>query len=234
MPRMKFLTTTEQQAFDSPPEFNASERKRFFVITDGLQKILDSLKTPTNQVCFVLSVGYFRAAKRFFSRQFREADVRFVAARLGYIPEVVGVEEYEKSRFTRHRNQILDYLGYGVFDAAVANELTPHIRSMVRARMAPKFILARLVEILESAKTEVPSARILAELIGDETQRHEAELSALLINELTSKQRALLNDLFDKEGDSDASRMKLTLLKRFSQSTKPRNPFVPMHLIVVN
>ena len=59
-------------------------------------------------------------------------------------------------------------------------------------------------------------------MIGDETRRHEAELSALLVNELTSDQRAFLDELFDKEGDSDASRMKLTLLKRFSQSTTPR------------
>ena len=100
MPRMKFLTDEECNQFDAPPTFSAAERKRFFNVTKGLNEILQTFKTPTNQVCFVISLGYFRATKRFFGREFREEEVRFVARRLGYFPEIVVVDTGTRMRWS--------------------------------------------------------------------------------------------------------------------------------------
>src|SRR6266581_4735743 len=64
MPRMHILTPAEHVKFDTPPHFHSVERKRFFDISQSLDPLLASFRTPTNQMCFVLTLGYFRATKR--------------------------------------------------------------------------------------------------------------------------------------------------------------------------
>lgn len=156
MPRMKYLSDTESKQFDSAPEFNAAERKRFFSVTDGLDAIVGSLKSETNQVCFIISLGYFRATKRFYAHHFRDADVRFVATRLGYFPEMVAVDEYDKSTATRHRKLILEHLGYREFDDKASEELRQHAHALIRAQMAPTLIIARLVEFSKPIRQKCP------------------------------------------------------------------------------
>ena len=57
MPRMSILTANEKEAFESPPVFNAAERKRFFDTPPRIEATIRSLRTPTNQVCFLLMLG---------------------------------------------------------------------------------------------------------------------------------------------------------------------------------
>jgi hypothetical protein len=69
---MKILNTVEQEAFESPPVFNSVQRKQYFDFPRPIQQAAASLRTPTNQLCFLLSCGYFKATKRFFPvRTFR-------------------------------------------------------------------------------------------------------------------------------------------------------------------
>ena len=76
MPRMRILTTNEQELFDRPPLFNHCDRKRFFDLPKGLLDIADSLRTPSGQIGFLLMCGYFKATKRFFQpHDFHERDV---------------------------------------------------------------------------------------------------------------------------------------------------------------
>src|SRR6516162_8570786 len=74
MPRIAILTPTEYAAFETPPLFSSVERKRFFALSQRLERVLTTSRTPTNAICFVLTLGYFRATKRFFARQFHATD----------------------------------------------------------------------------------------------------------------------------------------------------------------
>ena len=62
MPRMNILNTVEQEAFDSAPVFNSSQRKHYFDFPQAIQQAAASLRTPANQLCFLLSGGYFKAS----------------------------------------------------------------------------------------------------------------------------------------------------------------------------
>ncbi|MGH9453401.1 MAG: hypothetical protein ACRD2O_05470 [Terriglobia bacterium] len=62
MPRMKTLNTAEQEAFESPPVFNSVQRKPYFHFPLPIQQAAASLRTPTHQLCFLLSCGYFKAS----------------------------------------------------------------------------------------------------------------------------------------------------------------------------
>ena len=86
MPRMSILEGEEQLEFDSPPLFNSAERKRFFATPPKVESILDSLRTPTNQVWFLLMLGYFKASARFYRSQFNEADVQIRCTQARLLP----------------------------------------------------------------------------------------------------------------------------------------------------
>jgi hypothetical protein len=66
MSRMKILNAVEQEQFESPPVFNSVQRKQYFDFSSELLTLAQDLQTPTNQACFLVSCGYFKAAKRFF------------------------------------------------------------------------------------------------------------------------------------------------------------------------
>jgi hypothetical protein len=82
------------------------------------------------------------------------------------------------------------------------------------------------VDFLKARKTEIPSAYTLTEMILRETRQHRQELTDAIEDRLSAAQRALLDALLEKPLQAEATespmqRYQLTLLKRFSQSTRP-------------
>jgi TnpA family transposase len=227
MPRMQILTAAEHQAFETPPVFSPTEREMFFHISESLQELLAPLRSPTNGVCLVLTVGYFRATKRFFAVPFPQADVAYVAHQLGYTPDQIDLAAYDaKATASRHRRLTLDYLGFRPFNGQARQEIAQEIHRMIRAQMRPKAMLLQVLKLLETRKTEIPTAYALTELITHESQQHRRALTATIEAHLSPMHRALLDALLDKQEslwqlEPHVQRYKLTLLKRFSQSTKP-------------
>jgi len=111
MARMKIFNTLEEEAFESPPEFNSGERKRFFSLSLLLKESQASLRTPTNKVCFLVAAGYFKARRKFFARQFRSTDIEYVARQIGVNLAEVHVDAYSKGTYARHQRVILNYFG---------------------------------------------------------------------------------------------------------------------------
>ena len=115
MSRMKILNAVEQGQFDSPPVFNSVQRKQYFDFSSELLTLAHELQTPTNQVCFLVCCGYFKAAKRFFAnRRSSRRDLDYVAQRLGFQPESIDVNSYSPTTRLRHERLILDFYGFRV------------------------------------------------------------------------------------------------------------------------
>ena len=227
MARMHIFTPDEQAVFDAPPVFTPGERQKFFAIPDSLGPFLENLRTPVNTVAFLMTLGYFRATKRFFARQFHDADVAYVTRLLGLESEPIDLGAYEKSMQSRHRQLILDYLGFRAFNNQARQEMAQDIHTMVRSQMRPKQMLMRVIETLEQRKIEIPSAYALTDLVMTETAQHKRVLIELLDANLSEAERALLDVLLEKSdnGNEDQDlllrRYRLTLLKKISQSTRP-------------
>ena len=81
MARMKIFNTLEEEAFESPPVFNIEERKQFFSLPLMLGAV--GLRTPTSKVCFLAAAGYFKARRKFFARQFHQADIEYITRQIG-------------------------------------------------------------------------------------------------------------------------------------------------------
>jgi hypothetical protein len=57
MARWQILSPTEAAAFEAPPVFTSVERKRFFDLSQRLEELLHTLRSPVNQTGFVLALG---------------------------------------------------------------------------------------------------------------------------------------------------------------------------------
>ena len=85
MPRMRILTASEQEAFDTPPLFDHRERKRYFAFSIALLDIARTFRTPSSQIGFLVMCGYFKATKKFFlPNDFNERDLVTAAKVLGW------------------------------------------------------------------------------------------------------------------------------------------------------
>ena len=63
MPCMQILTVSKHKAFDAPPVFSYAERDSFFQVSERLSATLAMLRSLTNRVGLVLTIGYFRATR---------------------------------------------------------------------------------------------------------------------------------------------------------------------------
>lgn len=66
MPRMTILTLRNCNEFESLPEFNNNDRKKYFAMSNQITKILNNIKTPQNKIYFLLMLGYFKCTNKFW------------------------------------------------------------------------------------------------------------------------------------------------------------------------
>ncbi|MFT5098491.1 MAG: TnpA family transposase, partial [Planctomycetaceae bacterium] len=225
MPRMRILSSAEQAAFELPPEFQSEQRKSHFSLSRKLLAYARGLRTPPNQVGFLLSCSYFKAARRFFSPgNFYPRDIEYATRQLGLTEDDFKKEEYTKNTRLRHEHFILDFYGFKRLEATEIEMLETEISSMARTQLKPKLIFARCLDFLIQNKVQLPSARKLSDLIIIGLHNRKIELAKIIEKTLIPDTRKLLDQLFDVDGDEDTSanaRYKLTLLKKFSHSMKP-------------
>jgi hypothetical protein len=146
MSRMKILNAVEPEQFESPPVFNSVQRKQYFDFSLELLTLARDLQTPTNQVCFLVSCGYFKAAKRFFpNRRCSRRDLDYVAQKLGFQPESIDVNSYSATTRLRHERLILDFYGFQPFDSTARKFVTGEIEKLARSQLQPALILWRRV-----------------------------------------------------------------------------------------
>ncbi len=215
MARMKIFNTLEEE-FESTPVFNSAERKRFFSLPLILKDSVVTLRTPTNKICFLVAAGYFKARHKFFVRQFRQADIEYVARQVGLNPVEVHMDAYDRITYFRHQRVILNYFGYSPFDEAAKIITADEIAALIKVQFRPKLVLLEIIQVLTRKKIAIPSYNVLADLIIAALNRHQRTL--------TENQRTNLDNLLEKEpisGTEEGWRYRLTLLKKPSQSTRP-------------
>lgn len=217
MPRMQILTPAEFNAFERPPAFSHVERQRFFDLSPRFEHLLSSFRTPTNQICFVLALGYFRATKRFFARQFREPDAEYVTQQLGILPGVFDLKSYKETTARSHRKLILDYLGFQPFNTQARQHLADEVHTLIRSQVPPKAMFLHALDVLARRKTEIPSAYLLTDLIVHEIRRHSQIAQAAPLGFLESEEQEAV---LDETGDIRVSLYKALLFAKIAEALK--------------
>lgn len=105
---IKILNNNDVSSFENPPQFSGEERKRFFYLPKWAEGLVESFRSPTNQVGFVLQLGYFKACNKFFvTRKFHQNDIEFIANRLDIQLDELDLGSYTTGSFLRHQELIL-------------------------------------------------------------------------------------------------------------------------------
>ena len=151
---------------------NSVDRKRFFDVPVGIQALTETMRTPTNRVCFLVSCGYFRATRKFFAGQFHQRDIAYVARKSGVRPDQVVPNSYPRQTYLRHQKLILEFFGFSEFDEAARAFIGPEIEAMVKAQLKPRLIFSRTVEQLIREKISPPGYDALSKLILQVLNRH--------------------------------------------------------------
>src|SRR6516165_2967148 len=119
MPRMNILNTVEREAFNSPPVFSSFQRKQYFDFPSKLRRFAAGLRNPAYQLGFLLSAGYFKAARRFFSPgSFHPRDIEYVARQLEPGASTVDFAQYHPRARQRHQHTIRTFYGFWACDSA--------------------------------------------------------------------------------------------------------------------
>ncbi len=163
--------------------------------------------------------GYFKATNKFYRRKFHQKDIEFVAAKLGISFNISEMNEYKERTYRDHRERILTYTGCKKFDQTAVDLITMQLNPMIKSHTRPKLMLEQACEILIEHKIEIPRYHTLYTIISREMKQHQEDLNQTIRQGLTKEKKTLIDKLLDKE---EGSRYRLTLLKRFSHSTKPR------------
>lgn len=116
MPRMKIFNSFEEEAFENPPSFSSVERKKFFDFPSTILDVMETFKTPTNKVCFLIMFAYFKARKKFFFRKFHSIDVSWVVEKLKISITQIDISSYARETYSRHQTIILEFFGFKDFD----------------------------------------------------------------------------------------------------------------------
>src|SRR6516164_238497 len=133
MPRMNILNTVEREAFNSPPVFSSFQRKQYFDFPSKLRRFAAGLRNPAYQLGFLLSAGYFKAARRFYSPgSFHLRDIEYVARQLEPGAPTVDFTQYHPRAHQRHQHTIRTFYGFRACDSAASRLLRSEIFQLTR------------------------------------------------------------------------------------------------------
>jgi len=239
MPRLRILSATEREAYDRPPAMNTTERRRAFDLPSSLVDLAGMVQDPKQRIGLLVSAAYFGVAKRFFApRHYRERDVAHAARRLRLPEDAFEAGRYPARARQRHEIAILEAHGMRRFDRTSEAELTVDIDAMVATHLRPKLIFLRCLDLLGQRRVQLPSEHRLTALIASAMAQRKRQLVERVEQLLTPELREVLDGLLapgdgthgsgdgpddTDEGTNSGKRARLTLLKRLTQSTGPKD-----------
>lgn len=227
---IKILNKTDIKVFDEPPKFDSVERNNFFRLPKWGKELVEKMKTDVNKTGFILQLCYFKATNKFFHpKKSYKDDLKFVTKKFDISLEKVNFQNFSTTIFNRNKTLILEKYGFRSFDKETRLLLKKEALFLSSTQIKLEFLFISLVEFLKRKKIEVPTYHAISEMITEALIDYEKGLSVLIENNITDKQKELLEELleFDDEKQIEEQRHlknkrhKLTWLKKSHESTQP-------------
>lgn len=167
MTQLNFLNASQRRAFDTPPTLTRAQRNAYFAVTDEIRRTIGALRTPVNKAGFLLQLGYFKHAGKFFEKStFRQRDIKFVKQQLA-ISEPLDFDAYDSSRVSRHQARILSLLGWTAFDDAAEAAVAQFVQVQAGNQAKPEQVFASAVGFCWQHRIVIPTHHQLTGVITD-------------------------------------------------------------------
>jgi TnpA family transposase len=219
MPAIQILSQEEIDAFDLPPQFSGTERKKYFNVTKQIRKSIGKLRSSHTKVGFLIQLGYFKATGRFFPPvNIRMEDIRYASVILE-LPanDIRGI--YTHDTYHHHKQVILQLMGFVSIENG-KHYLDSHLNTLIVSHLPAKKIFFSLLDWLRVQKIETPTYHYLRHMITQQLIAHQTLLDETLKFQLKDYQASVLDELMIQESQFPHA-YRLTKLKHASQSEKP-------------
>lgn len=193
------LPDTLRKEFEAPPVFDLKQRRFFFTPPEWALGLLKDFTSPTNQVAFLLQLGYFRASGRFFLEEtFRKVDVEHLCNRLKLDWKEVDVKDYPRSSRHRHQKLILKSLGVLPFRDEVRTFCQQEADHLVTRQLKLHLVFGALTDFIRQHYFELPPYSVLLKMINQARDTFERQLQEKLSEQLTREHNGQLDALFEQ------------------------------------
>ena len=221
MPRLKILSVSEQNEFDSPPILSGDSRKSHFRFNQIVQEMVKPIKGNSHRIGFVLMFYYFKIVQKFFSpKLFYYQDIDYVSRQLKILDFKSDSFHLDKHSFRRYKSKILEYYGCSSFDKSARDLLYQKIYLLAKSHIKPKVIFNDCVDLLLVQKIELPKYNTIRNVILNTIRDYTISVLNQLTNSLLPDHITLLDELLSFMDDKAV--YKLTSLKSFNHSIRPK------------
>lgn len=225
MTKLTILSRDKQRDFNTPSKLNTKKRASFFSLDHEMMEFIKKLRTPINQVGFVLQLGYFRVNGKFFMPQhFLPQDISHVSSMLGFDSSTLNIFLYQEKAIRDHRQKILELLQWQPLNAENQEKIRQHIQWTIPQQLAPKRVFFSMIEYCCHNKIEIPSYNFLANAITDAYNAVENNLILEVTQKLSTEQREKLDHILKPAASTETETSPLpsfTHLKKINQSLRP-------------
>ena len=193
MARREYLPPDERSRFDTPPQLTIQQRVIFLDLPAWAVSYQQQTLTLTNQIGFLLQLGYFRVVGRFFVvERFHAADIDWISKQLKSESALGPLTEYAASQTVyRHRQVILEQLGYEAFNARHHQALQVEAKRLTHLQTKPARMLDALVGYLTEHRVEVPPYNTLRDILTTALDALDIHLQTLIEQHLMPSERVI-------------------------------------------
>lgn len=208
---LQILSDTEVAELFQLPKIQTKDKALLFELTAEDQTYLSKQTVIANKINYILQIGYFRAARKFYNFTFDEVadDVKYIISH--HFPEAkIPVGSASKDKHYAAQKLIMAHLQYKRCNPNFLVELERQSKRLAKRDITPRFIFDELLHYCEQHKIIRPEYSTLQGIVSRATLREENRLIVKLGNLLDAQSRLTLDDLLAK----DDAITKLTLLKQ--------------------
>lgn len=182
--RIKLLSDAEIETLYARPTFNETEQALYFEFSNHELIVARKYRTVKAQLCFMLSLGYFKAKQQFyrFNPSVESVDAtryiinKFFAAK--NIVPMSGVLDFKT--YKKQKEEILAMTGYHDWSSQCRNHIEQRISDLLRYHPKPHNALRELMNYFEKQRIVIPSYRQLQDMFTTAISNEEKRFNKIM------------------------------------------------------
>ena len=182
--RLNVLSTDEHQRIYERPRLQAHEQAHYFSLSKKQWQYAKTLHLAS-RVYFILQMGYFKAAHRFFSchPQAVKQDIDFIMHT--FFPNEKHFKKFP-ARNTQHKihQKILAFTDYQFSPALAKKQIQGKLKKIIASYHDPTEMFRELMHFFEHKKQVLPGYSTLQDLIGQAILSEESRLKNTIHRDL--------------------------------------------------
>ncbi|RZF23723.1 Tn3 family transposase [Paraburkholderia sp. UYCP14C] len=198
---LTLLSELEREAFFRQPRFDEFQRSEYFTFTAEERALALQRKGWAEQLLCMLQIGYFKAARAFFSFTLEQCqeDADFLLAR--YFPEQsrMAGRSVRRAEILVQRQAILRLSGYRFYAAQDQPPLADKTRQLVRRDVTPAFVVTELLAWLDQQRIVRPGYTTFQSVISAGLTEERQRLAGLIEAAMTDDAKQALERLLVRE-----------------------------------